>query len=34
MSITNHLNLHSVKLVTDITSSFYESLREKFTPNL
>lgn len=29
MSLENHPNFHAVKFITDISSSFYESLRGK-----
>lgn len=32
MSLKNHPNFHAVKFVTDVSSSFYESLRGKFNP--
>ena len=32
MSLKNHPNFHACKFVSDITSSFYESLRGQMTP--
>lgn len=29
MSLENHPNFHAIKFITDISSSFYESLRGK-----